>query len=51
MLIELPGKVVGKIKIDLTLGDTPQSEVSMATIIEGDIDMQNLSKYRIIENK
>jgi curli biogenesis system outer membrane secretion channel CsgG len=51
MFIELPGKVVGKIKIDLTLGDTPQNEVSMATIIEGDIDMQNLSKYRIIENK
>jgi curli biogenesis system outer membrane secretion channel CsgG len=51
MFIELPGKVVGKIKIDLTLGDTPQSEVSMASIIEGDIDMQNLLKYRIIENK
>lgn len=51
MFIELPGKVVGEIKIEMTLGDTPQSEVSMASIVEGNIDMQNLSKYRIIENK
>lgn len=51
MFIELPGKVVGKITIDITLGDTPQSEVSMASIIEGELDMNNLSKYRIIENK
>ena len=51
MFIELPGKVVGEIKIEMTLGDTPQSEVSMASIVEGNLDMQNLSKYRIIENK
>lgn len=49
--IELPGKIVGKIKIDMVLGDTPESEVSMSTIIDGKIDMENLTKYRIIENK
>ncbi|WP_430812872.1 MULTISPECIES: CsgG/HfaB family protein [unclassified Carboxylicivirga] len=49
--IELPGKVVGKITIDMTIGDTPQNEVSMATLTEGEVDMENLSKYRIVENK
>lgn len=51
LAIELPGKIVGKIKIDMTLGSTPQDEVSMATLTEGQIDMQNLGKYRIVENK
>ncbi len=51
IIIELPGKVVGKIKIDMTLGDTPESEISMASIVEGNLDMQNLSVYRIVENK
>lgn len=49
--IELPGKIVGKIKIEATLGNTPQDEVSMAKIIEGEIDMSNLEKYRIVENQ
>jgi len=51
MMLELPGKIVGKINIDMTLGSTPQDEVSIATIIEGSIDMNDLSKYRIVENK
>jgi len=49
LMIELPGKKVGKIKIDLTLGSTPQDEVSMASIIEGKIDMEDLAVYRIVE--
>tara|TARA_B110000977_G_C11074915_1_gene490802 strand:- start:1433 stop:2332 length:900 start_codon:yes stop_codon:yes gene_type:complete len=51
MMLELPGKIVGKINIDITLGSTPQDEVSMARVIEGAIDMNDLSKYRIVENK
>jgi curli biogenesis system outer membrane secretion channel CsgG len=50
LMIELPGKVVGKVKIDITLGSTPQDEISLATISEGEIDMDNLGKYRIVEN-
>ncbi len=51
MLIELPGKSVGKIKIDFTGGDNPQSEFSMASFTEGSIDPQNLSNYFIKEIK
>ena len=51
MLIELPGKSVGKIKIDFTGGDNPQSEFSMVSFIEGSIDPQNLSIYFIKEIK
>jgi len=51
MMLELPGKIVGKINIDMTLGSTSQDEVSIATITEGSIDMNDLSKYRIVENK
>ncbi|MDD3323437.1 MAG: CsgG/HfaB family protein [Paludibacter sp.] len=51
MLIELPGKTVGKIKIDFTGGDNPQSEFSMASFTEGNIDKQNLSNYFIKEIK
>lgn len=49
MLIELPGKTVGKIKIDYTGGDTPQNEFSMVSFINGDIDKTNLNNYYIKE--
>jgi len=51
MLIELPGKLVGKIKIDVTAGTSPQSEFSMVAFTEGDIDKMNLNKYYIMESK
>ncbi len=51
MIIELPGKIVGEINIDMTLGSTPQDEVSIATVTSGIIDMNDLSKYRIVERK
>lgn len=40
MYITLPGKPIGNIEVITTLGDTPQSEVSIASILSGD-----LSKY------
>jgi curli biogenesis system outer membrane secretion channel CsgG len=49
--IELPGKVVASIKIDQTMGNTPQDEVSIATIVDGSIDTANLDKYYITEKK
>lgn len=49
--IELPGKVAGTISIIQTLGNTPQDEVSLASISEGSIDRENLSKYYITEKK
>jgi curli biogenesis system outer membrane secretion channel CsgG len=51
MLIELPGKSAGKIKIDFTGGDNPQTEFSMVSFTEGSIDKQNLSNYFIKEIK
>jgi len=51
MLFELPGKTVGKIKIDFLGGENPQSEFSMVTFTEGSIDKANLSNYYIKEIK
>ena len=51
MTFELPGKSVGKIKIDVMGGDNPQSEFSMVSFSEGSIDKQNLSNYYIKEIK
>jgi len=51
MLFELPGKLVGKIKIDFLGGENPQSEFSMVTFTEGSIDKANLSNYYIKEIK
>jgi len=51
MLIELPGKNVGTIQIDLTGGDTTESEYSIVSIIKGSIDKSDISKYYIKEIK
>jgi curli biogenesis system outer membrane secretion channel CsgG len=36
MMISLPGKKIGSIEILATMGDTPETEVSLAAIISGD---------------
>jgi len=51
MTFELPGKSVGKIKIDVMAGENPQNEFSMVSFTEGNIDKQNLSNYYIKEIK
>lgn len=51
MMIELPGKTVGKIKIDFTGGDTPINEFSMVSFSEGGIDKLKLNNYFIKEIK
>ena len=49
--MELPGKTVGKIKIDFVGGDTPENEFSMVSFVDGNIDKQNLSNYFIKEKQ
>ncbi len=51
MMMELPGKFVGIIKIDFTGGDNPQNEFSMISFTEGSIDKRNLNNYYIKEVK
>tara|TARA_R110002050_G_scaffold292293_3_gene447556 strand:+ start:4455 stop:5384 length:930 start_codon:yes stop_codon:yes gene_type:complete len=49
MMMELPGKVVGKVKVDFIGGETSQSEYSMVSFVNGDIEKENLSAYYIRE--
>lgn len=51
MMVELPGKTVGKVKITHTGGDNPQSEYSMVSFVEGTIDSSKLDMYYIKETK
>lgn len=51
MMMELPGKEVGKIRIAYTGGDTPQSEFSIVEFTQGQIDMNNPANYYIEEVK
>jgi len=51
MMIELPGKMVGKVKIDFVGGENQQNEFSMVSFTEGTIDKQNLNNYLIKEIK
>ena len=49
--IELPGKSVGKIKIDFVGGETQENEFSMVSFTDGGINKLNLSNYYINELK
>lgn len=51
MMVELPGKTVGKVKITYMGGENPQSEFSMVSFVEGTIDGSSLDKYYIKEIK
>lgn len=51
LMIELPGKEVAHITISQVMGDTPESEVSLATLTDGTIDASALDQYYIIEKK
>ncbi len=51
MMIELPGKPVGKIKIDLLGGETVDSEYSIVSFVEGSIDTAAVSNYYIAQIK
>lgn len=49
--IELPGKQAGTIRIDQTMGATPEDEISIASLVDGTIDTAALDKYYIVEKK
>lgn len=49
--MELPGKKVGEITIDAVAGDTPQTEYSVVSFSQGEIDKTNLANYYIEEKK
>lgn len=51
MMVELPGKTVGKVKIMYMGGENPQSEFSMVSFVEGAIDGSSLDRYYIKEIK
>jgi len=51
MMMELPGKIVGKVKIDFVGGENPQNEFSIVSFTEGTIDKKNLNNYLIKEIK
>ena len=50
MNIELPGKEVGTITVLSTEGATPDTEYSLVSFIEGNIEPQDLENYFIKEN-
>lgn len=51
MLIELPGKPVGKLKIEQTMGNMPEEQISIGTLTEGAIDASRLESYYITQQK
>lgn len=51
LMIELPGKQIGTIRIEQTLGSSIVDELSMATVTEGEIDNEKLDSYYITEIK
>lgn len=44
MEVSLPAKKLAKVKVAATLGDTPENEVSLTLVIEGD---SNLAEYKV----
>ncbi len=51
MMMELPGKTVGKVRISFSGGDTAESEFSMVEFVDGAIDQNTLDNYYIKEIK
>ena len=51
MMMELPGKTAGKIRITFTGGESVESEFSIAEFMDGKIDASQLSNYYIVEEE
>lgn len=47
MFIELPGKLIGKIKVSQLLGGSPTEEVSLCAVVDGDIPTQDFASLFI----
>lgn len=51
IMVELPGKRVGTVMVEVTGGDTVETEYAIVTITEGEIDTSKLETYYIEEIK
>lgn len=51
LMVELPGKKVGMVKVLMTGGDTPESEYSFVEFTEGEIPFDKADNYYIEEIK
>lgn len=49
VLMELPGKVIGSITVDATMGDTPESEFSIVSYQGNPISQDEMANYYIEE--
>lgn len=49
MFIELPGHLIGKIRVNTLLGTDPNNEVSLCSVVSGDIPRNNFSELYIQE--
>lgn len=47
MMIELPGKQVGTVTIQMSVGDTPETEISFCSYTGEALDTEDLTKYYI----
>ena len=46
---ELPGKVIGQVKVEAVQGNTPETEFLLVSVTEGEIDPTQLNNYYIEE--
>ena len=49
MVIELPGQLVGKIRVNTLSGDNPHNEISLCSVSSGDVPVNNFSDFYIQE--
>ena len=49
IIVTLPGKKLGKIRVEQTGGDTPETEYAIVSVVEGDISGDKMSDYIIEE--
>lgn len=47
LMIELPGKAVASLRIEAMAGDTPETEFSMVTLVQGSFDANKLQDYYV----
>ena len=50
MDVELPGKKIGVVTVTMSVGDTPENEISFCTYEGEDINTEQLSNYYILND-
>lgn len=51
IMITLPGKEIAKIKVEMTGGETPETEYAIVSVTNGEINAENINNYIIEEPK